>query len=80
QEFIQNTIKYAEANEIQINLTKKNDSFELAISDNGKGFDLVAINYGNGILNMKRRCEDLRGEFLVESSSKGTKISCLIPF
>ena len=80
QEFIQNTIKYAEASEIKINLTDKNDSFELSLSDNGKGFDLKEISFGNGILNMKRRCEDLKGKFSVESSEKGTSVTCLIPF
>jgi signal transduction histidine kinase len=80
QEFIQNTIKYAEASEISISLKDKITHFEVCLSDNGKGFDLEEISYGNGILNMKRRCEDLNGTFEINSSGKGTEITCKIPF
>lgn len=80
QEFIQNTIKYANASEIKIYIIEKNSHFELNISDNGKGFDLKNISFGNGVLNMKRRCEDLNGEFEIRSSNEGTTILCSIPF
>jgi signal transduction histidine kinase len=80
QEFIQNTIKYADASEIKISLKDKQNDFEICLSDNGKGFDLQEISYGNGILNMKRRCEDLSGNFEINSSGEGTEIICKIPF
>lgn len=79
QEFIQNSIKYAEANKIEIVFYKRTDAFELVLKDNGKGFDLGNINFGNGIHNMKRRCEDLGGTFEIQSSSKGTQVNCNIP-
>ncbi|MFN5418127.1 MAG: histidine kinase [Flavobacteriia bacterium] len=80
QEFIQNTIKYAQADQIKVEFKDQNDSFQIEICDNGTGFDLNSINFGNGILNMKRRCEDLSGKFDIQTSTEGTKVVCLIPF
>ena len=80
QEFIQNTIKYAMADQIKVEFLDENDSFKIEICDNGSGFNLTSINFGNGILNMKRRCEDLLGDFEITSSPQGTKVVCIIPF
>jgi signal transduction histidine kinase len=80
QEFIQNTIKYADASEITIQIKDEHNKFLLHLSDNGQGFDLKEISYGNGILNMKRRCEDLNGNFEILSGMVGTQVFCEIPF
>lgn len=79
QEFIQNSIKYAQADKIEISFSKLSDGFELELKDNGTGFDLANISFGNGIHNMKRRCEDLNGNFSIQSSSKGTQVNCKLP-
>ena len=81
QEFIQNTIKYAEAEQIEIFFKDRGEDFVIELQDNGKGFDTTNINFGNGILNMKRRCEDLNGEFTISSgNNKGTFVECGIPY
>lgn len=79
QEFIQNTIKYAQAKEIDICFSNNSESFTLDLKDDGKGFRVEEANLGNGILNMKKRCEDLGGIFNLVSSDSGTSISCRIP-
>lgn len=80
QEFIQNAVKYAQAGKISINLSGAEEGFVLKIADNGKGFDVSKISFGNGILNMRRRCEDLGGEFELRSSGGGTEVICRIPW
>ncbi|MGV3629918.1 MAG: tetratricopeptide repeat-containing sensor histidine kinase [Bacteroidota bacterium] len=80
QEFIQNTIKYAEAEEIEIYFRDNGSGFVVQLKDNGKGFDTTNINFGNGILNMKRRCEDLNGSFAITSGPGGTSAECAIPY
>lgn len=80
QEFIQNTIKYANASEVKILFKEDSNFFTIEIGDNGSGFDLSTIHFGNGILNMKRRCEDLGGSFAIKSDSKGTYVTCTIPY
>lgn len=79
QEFIQNSIKYAEANLIKVSLESADAGFSLKICDNGKGFEISKVSFGNGILNMQRRCEDLGGKFEIHSDSNGTWIGCEIP-
>ncbi|TNE53045.1 MAG: hypothetical protein EP338_13470 [Bacteroidetes bacterium] len=79
QEFIQNTIKYAGASEIKLSFRSIGDSLELRLSDNGKGFDLKEISFGNGIHNMKKRCEDIQGHFEIESGPSGTLVVCRLP-
>jgi signal transduction histidine kinase len=79
QEFIQNTIKYANASEVKIEFSNRNSNFLIEICDNGEGFDLDQLSFGNGILNIKRRCEDLNGQFEINSSTDGTKIQLSIP-
>lgn len=79
QEFIQNSIKYAEADLIKVSLESAEAGFSLKICDNGKGFEISKVSFGNGILNMQRRCEDLGGKFEIRSDSKGTRIGCEIP-
>jgi two-component system sensor histidine kinase DegS len=41
----------------------------ITISDNGKGFDTVKPGSGgNGLLNMKKRAEEMGGTFEIQSS------------
>ncbi len=52
----------------------------LAISDDGKGFDLSDKRSGIGLKNMKERIEEINGIFSIESEiEKGTTIKIEIP-
>jgi signal transduction histidine kinase len=53
---------------------------EMTNTDNGKGFDQnLTVPYGNGLLNMKKRAEDLCGSFEIQSSpGNGTRVSFVI--
>ena len=47
----------------------------LKITDNGKGFDMTNAIKGNGLLNMKKRADMLKGELTVTSTiSEGTAL------
>ena len=82
QEFIQNTIKYAEADKVNIRLHFEADSIELIISDDGKGFEVDLSNptFGIGLTNVRKRVEDLGGHFLLSTRpGKGTKYIIELP-
>ncbi len=75
QESINNSIKYADATEITVDVKTDGSRIEISISDNGTGFDPETVMLGNGIQNMKKRLNDIGGEFILESfPGKGTKI------
>ena len=78
QEAINNSLKYAAANVISVNIKPIENQTLIAIKDNGKGFDLAAIEKGNGLNNMKKRIEEIKGKFDLYSDENGTKIEILI--
>lgn len=82
QEFINNTIKYAEANLITINLNYLPNQIEVEIKDDGQGFDHYDknINYGIGLLNMQQRTKIIDGTFDYSSEKKlGTSLKIVVP-
>ncbi len=82
QEAVQNTLKYAQATEMQLQLSADEHEISLLLQDNGKGFDIVNTKElnGIGIRNMKLRTDYLKGNFEIESSPKnGTTIIVEIP-
>jgi len=76
QEALQNSIKYSLAKEVKIIFSEIKNGFELKIADNGIGFNIENEINGNGMLNMKTRCELAGGNFNIKSDSNGTTISC----
>lgn len=77
QEALNNSIKHAEATQIQIQFTETNQNLVLMIEDNGKGFNYDADNLGlgKGLFNMRERSILLNGTFDVETfPAKGTTI------
>lgn len=79
KEAINNIAKYSEANTLKINIVKEQNILILSIKDDGKGFDLNQQKLGNGILNMKKRAEQLKGIFEIASAiGNGTKIEVKI--
>jgi len=81
-ESINNTLKHANATEIKISISKKNDKLLILYSDNGAGFDIETVmqnRTGLGLFNMKNRIEALNGSYSIESKkSVGTQIKIQI--
>ena len=82
QEILTNAIKHAEASEIIINLTQHDDSLNIIVEDNGKGFNPKTIDKkeGMGITNIEKKVEQMGGVFSIDSfEKKGTSIIIDIP-
>lgn len=79
QESINNAIKYANANKIQVEIDKKEQNFIITIIDNGKGFDINTVTLGNGLSNMEKRMSEIGGKVSIDSQpNQGTKITLTI--
>jgi len=79
QEGINNSIKYANATEISVNITESDSKINIEVADNGSGFDINSIELGNGLENMQKRIDEINGEISIHSeNNKGTiiKITC----
>jgi len=86
QEATTNTIKYAGAKQVFVNLVKKGEGLSLSVEDDGIGFDPKRVMQPAGegpplgLLVMRERAEQLGGEFILESQAgKGTHILVEIP-
>ncbi len=68
QEALNNSRKYAEANEFIISFRLENQKLYVNLVDDGKGMDLdEEINKGNGIRNMSHRAEEMDAKFQIKS-------------
>ncbi|MEX0844139.1 MAG: tetratricopeptide repeat protein [Balneolaceae bacterium] len=81
QEALNNTNKYARASEFEIQLCQSEHALLLTIQDNGIGMNLEKQqNIGNGLTNMKQRCDEIKAEFKISSSAdNGTFIQIILP-
>jgi len=82
QEILTNAIKHSKATEITIHLTQHQDSLNIIVEDNGKGFNPKNIdkNEGMGLPNIEKKVEHMGGTFTIDSSEgKGASILIDIP-
>lgn len=80
KEAINNIAKHADCTKVQINFDIHHHEIILQIEDNGRGFDSAQEINGNGLTNMQKRTDRLKGSFQVDSApSEGTKIIVRIP-
>lgn len=86
QELITNTLKYAAATLITIDIYKNNLGVNILITDNGAGFDTSDLNKlfkkgsGLGLFAVQERIRNIQGKFsIVAKINKGTKVTIFIP-
>lgn len=76
QEVINNIIKHAAANTINLEAQKENDRLVITIQDNGKGFNTQAVSAGSGLRNLEKRSKMINAELSVSSEpGKGTCVT-----
>ncbi len=72
KEALHNVVKHAQATEIWLRASLGGDSLTLVIEDNGKGFNAPPEKLdADGLLNMRRRMEELGGKFCIEARPDG---------
>jgi signal transduction histidine kinase len=79
QELLNNATRYAQAQQLTIQLQQLDDKLILAVSDNGIGYDFGATTGGIGLQNIKARVQLLNGRFTVTRLSKGMRHTVEIP-
>lgn len=69
QEWVNNVIKYSDAQNITIQLTKDEEELNLLIEDNGMGFDKSKLTRGsgNGWKNLNSRANLIKGELELDT-------------
>lgn len=76
QEAINNAVKYAQASSIEVLIEGNMDVFRMKIADNGIGFTSDEVPSGNGLVNMRKRIEEIQGNIQIDSTpGAGTQIT-----
>ena len=76
QEAISNMLKYADATELSVDVTRGPGHISVIVHDNGKGFDPQTPSMGIGLANMRHRAAAIGAILRVESTlGKGTTVS-----
>ncbi len=79
REALSNVGKHADATTCRVSLRRTPDGIELAIDDDGRGFDDESAS-GMGIPNLRTRVERMGGAFRLRSSGgEGTTVTALLP-
>lgn len=81
QEALQNSIRHASPEHINIEIKNTDGHFELSIQDDGAGFDVESVkNESLGLRNMEHRVQLLGGNILWQSAAgEGTCIYIKLP-
>ena len=86
QQALTNVVQHAAARNVAIRLERDAERVQVAIADDGVGFDVAATLKGAadgghlGLLGMRERVEILRGRLTIESApGRGTRVQIAIP-
>jgi two-component system NarL family sensor kinase len=81
QEALTNATKYANANEIRVELVYNDTQCRLQVKDDGQGFGVVGVSMsgGFGLLGMSERAERIGAQLAIESQpGQGTEIIVIV--
>lgn len=80
QEFFSNSVKYSEAEVINVTLDYHENQLVITASDNGKGFDINTSEKGSGLINMKSRAELINATYDLQTEpNDGVTITIKYP-
>jgi signal transduction histidine kinase len=80
QEALANVRKHAAATEVTVRLSYSGDQVQLAVTDDGVGFDPAVVNGGYGLRGMRVRVAEAGGSVTVETApGKGTSVLAEVP-
>ena len=80
QEALSNVARHARATHVKVTLALNGDSLDLAVRDDGTGFDPISERSGMGVDNMKARICDVSGTFMLQTApGKGTLVGFSVP-
>ena len=80
QEALTNAVRHAGASHIRIDVKEHDGCIDVAVKDDGRGFDAEKTNGGGfGLTGMRERVELADGELDIDSSPSGTTVRARLP-
>ncbi|HEX7845548.1 MAG TPA: ATP-binding protein [Chitinophagaceae bacterium] len=79
KEAITNLVKYSGASKVSISLNEADKMIILKVRDNGIGIPENPETQGNGLMNMKRRAEEIKAKLnLISANGEGTGVELIL--
>jgi len=79
QESLTNAVRHAGASRVRIHVTERDGCLDVAVTDDGQGFDLDAQPTGFGLMGMRERVKLADGELDIETGPAGTTVHARLP-
>jgi signal transduction histidine kinase len=79
QEALSNIAKHARAERVSVEVTLDYDVAQIAVTDDGQGFDPDARAEGFGLVGMRERVALAQGRLDIDSSPSGTAVTARLP-
>jgi signal transduction histidine kinase len=80
KEAVNNSAKYSKCSHAEINLLIEHHKLILRVRDNGIGFNVKTADSGNGLGNMQKRANALKGTLQIKSEENaGTTVTLTVP-
>lgn len=80
RESVSNALRHGRATRLDLNLIASTTTLELAIRDNGCGFDLASARRGHGLENLTARARRLGGQLTIQSQpGNGACVNLTLP-
>ncbi|NCU03352.1 MAG: hypothetical protein GXC73_05135 [Chitinophagaceae bacterium] len=80
KEAVNNAAKYSKCTKATVHVFVEHRTLVLLVKDNGVGFDVKTADSGNGLGNMQKRSDALRGKLLLLSKEgEGTEVRLTVP-
>jgi signal transduction histidine kinase len=80
QELLTNALKHSAAKTIEAVLSFETNAIRLQLQDDGAGFDLATKHEGFGLIGIRERVKQMKGELMVDTQAGfGTRICVVLP-
>lgn len=80
KEALNNSAKYSKATKVIVTVSVQAKQLSFIIKDNGSGFDVAKADGGNGLGNMQKRADGMRGKLRIRSAiGEGTEVKLMVP-